>query len=122
MTETTRRNVVRGAAWTVPVIAVAAAAPAFAASGSCKSILGRWHDYKNQPAYYKVKLNCEGTVSQVFIDGREAFEYPYQPYTDWWYITRDNTGRDRDYRVKVIFTNGGVVEQTVRFTPWNNGL
>lgn len=32
MTEINRRNIVRGAAWSIPVIAVAATAPAFAAS------------------------------------------------------------------------------------------
>lgn len=35
-----RRNVVRGAAWSVPVIAVATAAPAFAASGATSTLTG----------------------------------------------------------------------------------
>lgn len=37
---TSRRTVVRTAAWSVPVVAVAAAAPAFAASGASSTLVG----------------------------------------------------------------------------------
>lgn len=35
-----RRSIVRGAAWSVPVVAVAATAPAYAASGASSTLLG----------------------------------------------------------------------------------
>jgi hypothetical protein len=40
-TRPTRRTIARGAAWSVPVVAVAAAAPAFAASGGTASVTGQ---------------------------------------------------------------------------------
>lgn len=44
-TRPTRRTLVRGAAWSVPVISIAAAAPAFAASGSTTVTGGAAHKW-----------------------------------------------------------------------------
>lgn len=43
-TQTSRRAVVKGAAWTVPVVAVASAAPAVAASPTGKLAAGPWYN------------------------------------------------------------------------------
>lgn len=72
--ETTRRNIVRGAAWSVPIIAVAAQAPAFAASqpiecaptAECK-MPGEGSNSKD----YVVRLNCTSTTP---ITGVEVFD------------------------------------------------
>lgn len=78
VTRPTRRTLVKGAAWSVPVIAVAGAAPAFAASGSvtltqtgaCKS---PGNSCKSFPKGYKFTFNavntwpCEVTITSATI-------------------------------------------------------
>ncbi len=71
MTDMKRRTIVRGAAWTVPVIAVAATAPAFAASqpincaptAECKQP-GEGTNTKD----YVVRLNCTSTTPITEVD------------------------------------------------------
>ena len=119
MSEYSRRTVVRGAAWSVPVIAVAAQAPAFAASRRCRPIAeckdpGEGSNTKD----YAVLTNCgtvvDTTVATVTIDGRLA---TYDAVTARYVVRgfRDS----RAFRTVVITFNDGSEAETynVAFPP-----
>lgn len=74
MTDFSRRTLVRGAAWTVPVVAVAATAPAFAAS-RC-SVSGGITVGPNMTTTYRAICSSQSqqtsptTIKQVYGDGQ----------------------------------------------------
>ena len=119
----TRRTVTRGVAWTVPVIAAAVAAPAFAASqplvcaptAECKEP-GEGSNTKD----YAVRTNCStgGEILgvRVFDDKREAWvEAGYDIATGAWLARGFNDSR-RDRLVEVR-TAVETKTYTVAFPP-----
>lgn len=77
MTNMTRRTVVRGTAWTVPVVAVAATAPAFAASQRCRPYAEckKPGESTDSTKTYIVASNCgaaDQAVTVVTVDGKET--------------------------------------------------
>lgn len=80
MTGMDRRTIVRGVAWSVPVVAVATAAPAFAASGfACSG--GKWckvEGSKNNKWDFRYWPGtcANGTIQQVKINGMTAEYVP----------------------------------------------
>lgn len=118
---TTRRNIVRGAAWTVPVIAVAATAPAFAASPINCTPCG----YK-RPGYgtdsqtgkrlkdYVIDLNCIATqdVTRVVIDGKDATKL----WNNRWILRSQPDSRNKLF-VQIFTADGGKWSGNVEFNP-----
>ncbi|NYE35772.1 hypothetical protein F4692_000876 [Nocardioides cavernae] len=68
MTRTSRRTVVRGAAWSVPVIAAATAAPAFAAS-PCDPRTGAVIDWDNTATTTHQRTSILGATTKYDPDG-----------------------------------------------------
>jgi hypothetical protein len=119
MTDMKRRTIVRGTAWTIPVIAVAATAPAFAASQRCKPIAqckepGEGQNTKD----YAILTNCIGnvdsTVEGVTVDGKVA---EYDAATAQ-YVARGFKD-SRAYRTVVLTFKDGSPNETynVGFPP-----
>lgn len=70
-----RRTIVRGAAWTIPVVSIAAAAPAFATSRfTCTPRFCKTQNKKDSDRWdFKVYPTCSsGTVASVLINGKPA--------------------------------------------------
>ena len=116
MSEYSRRTVVRGAAWTVPVIAVAAQAPAFAASKRCQPFSqckdpGDGSNTKD----YEIFTNCGGadiTVTTVTVDGEPAIKQPDGGFKVF------NFKDSRAFRdVRICFTDRTCEDYTVAFSP-----
>lgn len=114
-----RRTLVKGVAWTMPVIAVAASAPAFAASNKCSPIAqckepGEGQNTKD----YAILNNCVGnldhTVATVTIDGRVA---TYEAATASWIVRGFKDSRA--FRTVVLtFSDGSPTEtHNVAFPP-----
>lgn len=104
---TSRRTVVQGAAWTVPVIAIAATAPAFAASQSidcsptaeCK-LPGEGSNTKD----YVVRLNCTSTTPIVTVEVFDTKEKVWIAAVDngdgtWTAPGFNDSRRDRQVRL-----------------------
>jgi hypothetical protein len=118
----TRRNIVRGAAWTVPVVAIAATAPAFAASQSCRPFAECKKPGASQDntKTYVVVTNCgasSGNVVSITVDGQ-----PTTPLGDGRFETIEFKD-SRNYReVVVTFNDGRPAETyTVPFPPCGKG-
>jgi len=118
----TRRTVTRGVAWTVPVIAAAAAAPAFAASApvcnptaECK-LPGEGENTKD----YAIRTNCVtgGAILAVdaFDDNSQTWRIgAYDEAADAWVVPEFNDSRRT--RTVRITTEGGVTISALHFPP-----
>jgi hypothetical protein len=114
-----RRNLTKGVAWSVPVVAISTAAPAFAASQSCKPFA----ECKNPGAgqnskTYIVNSNCglsESTVTSVTVDGQ-----PTTPLGNGRYETV-NFNDSRNFRTVVVTFSDRPTEtyENVPFPPCN---
>lgn len=103
MTEITRRSVARGAAWAVPAVAVAGAAPAVAASASCAaSVDGRagvdynWGVVNNDPQTTDTTtqtMSFSGAVSLATLP-KDA-QITSITYT-YWFQNRDDAATNAD--------------------------
>lgn len=117
MTNLNRRTIVRGAAWSAPVIAVAAAAPAFAASQRCRPYAEckRPGASQENTKTYVIVTNCGGSdpfVASVTVDGE-----PTTFLSDGRFETAE-FGDSRNFREVVItFTDGTTEKSTVPFPP-----
>ena len=125
MTDFTRRTIVRGTAWTVPVIALAATAPAFATSqpicnvtAECKEP-GAGQNTKD----YRIRTNC-GTVDDARIENVWVFKN--ESKTDYIPGTLEDDGSylakgfkdSRAYRyVRIFFNDGTSIDYNVAFPP-----
>ncbi len=104
MTETlarpTRRTLVRGAAWSVPVVSLAAMAPAFAASGGTSSLAGasadKWSDGPIKHVSWDLTLtNGPVAIQSISIlytyvqNGGGAFNFT--AFEVYGYLPRDNS-------------------------------
>jgi len=93
----TRRTLVRGAAWSVPVVSIAAAAPAFAASGTSSLTGGAAVKWGNGPTKH-VSWDLTLTNGAVAID-TVSITFTYTPngggiftsFTIFGYAPLDNT-------------------------------
>ena len=117
MTDMKRRTVVRGAAWTVPVVAVATTAPAFAVSKSCRPYAEckKPGSSQDKDKTYIVNSACgaaDNNIKSVTVDGKPT--------------TLLSTGRfeteefkdSRNFREVVIeFTDRASETYTVGFPP-----
>lgn len=118
MTDMKRRSLVRGAAWSVPVIAVAAAAPAFAVSQSCRPFAeckkpGASSDTDKT---YVINANCgtlDNNIKTVFVDDKPTTFLSSGRYET---VQFKDSGNFRDV---VITFNDGSVETylNVAFPP-----
>ncbi|OFS13074.1 hypothetical protein [Kytococcus sp. HMSC28H12] len=91
-TQTSRRAVVKGAAWTVPVVAVASAAPAVAASQTGKLAAGPW--YNTWPGSQDVNGDHGGLVPYIIMgttdtSGAASYDQTSARDTTW---GNDGTG------------------------------
>lgn len=116
MTDFSRRTVVRGAAWTVPVLAVAAPIPAFAVSKRCRpfSTCKDPGDGSNTKDY-EVFTNCGGadlSVVSVTVDGKPATLQADGGYKVFNFKDSRST---RD--VTICFTDQTCEDYTVGFAP-----
>lgn len=117
MTDMKRRSVVRGAAWTIPVIAVASAAPAYAASQSCRPFAEckKPGSSQDKDKTYVVNSNCGATdnnIVSVTVDGQ-----PTTPLSNGRFETVE-FGNSRNFREVVItFTDRAAETYTVPFPP-----
>ena len=121
--KTDRRTVVRGAAWTVPVIAVASAVPAFAASqaidcgptAECK-LPGEGSNTKD----YVVRTNCTSTTPIVELDVFDNVKKVWIPAVDngdgTWTAPGFNDSR-RDRQVRLTDKYGQTMVYSVAFPP-----
>lgn len=111
----TRRAIVRGIGWSLPVVSIASVAPAFAASPlpeSC-SLVAKWQ--RRDGGYrYKVSVQCRGAVRGVTIDGTVARRISGSPF---WYIMRDHKIKHHNATV-VIATDRGTTINYATFTEW----
>jgi len=119
---TTRRSVVRGAAWTVPVVAVATAAPAFAASSlvctptaECK-LPGEGSNTKD----YAIRTGCVtgSPVATVEVYDNQAAVWIAATLQDdgTWLAPQFNDSR-RSRSVRITDTAGSVDISIVDFAP-----
>lgn len=119
--DTSRRSVLKTAAWTVPAITLAAAAPAFATSdapGPVCEIAG-WrtnHGHKDygKPEsgthHYHVTVACASTVRAVWIAGVEA------TLSDGVWTALNIRGGVRQW-VSVLTDDGTLPDREIRFQP-----
>ena len=104
---TTRRTIL----WTTPVVAVAATAPAFAASETACQPSGFKHPGATRAWAYELHPDCtSGTIESVTIDGEPA----EQRNSGWW-VEFDNSRSTRTVVVK--FTDGNHWTGPVFFPP-----
>lgn len=76
---TSRRTVVRGAAWSVPVVSLAATAPAYAASCGTAEIL-RWSNYTDGTVFSTAQFGTTTiTISQSGDLGPDSGKVIHQP-------------------------------------------
>lgn len=120
---TSRRTIVKGAAWSVPIIAVAAQAPAFAASqpitcgptAECK-LPGEGSNSKD----YVVRLNCTSTTPIVKVEVYDTKNKVWIEAVDngdgTWTAPGFNDSR-RDRPVRLTDQYGQVQNYTVAFPP-----
>lgn len=117
MSNYSRRTVVRGAAWSVPVIAVGAPIPAFAASQSCRPFAEckKPGSSQDNTKTYIVNSNCgiaDPNVSSITVDGQ-----PTTPLGDGRFETVE-FGDSRNFREVIItFTDRPAETYTVPFPP-----
>ncbi|WP_224276165.1 hypothetical protein [Nocardioides lacusdianchii] len=118
MANYTRRTVVRGAAWTVPVIAVAAPIPAFATSLSCRPFAECKKPGASQDntKTYVINSNCgtlDNNIASVTVDGKDTTFLSAGRYET---VQFKDSGNYRD--VVITFTDGTIEEyKKVPFPP-----
>lgn len=115
---TNRRNIMRGVAWTVPVVAVAGAAPAFAVSQSCQPFAEckKPGSSQDKDKRYIVNTNCG--ASQINVDTITVDGKPTEPLGDGRFETVEFKDSRNFREVVVTFTDGRVAETyTVPFPP-----
>ena len=117
-TNINRRRVVQGAAWSVPVVVVSTAAPAFSVSQSCRPFAEckRPGASQERTKTYVVVTNCgasDAAVASITVDGQ-----PTTPLGDGRFETVE-FGNSRNFReVVVTFNDGRPTETyTVSFPP-----
>lgn len=108
----TRRALVRGAAWSVPVISLAAAAPAFAASPVMCQPIGCRYGSGNDKDFI-LDINCSTTqpVVSVTINNKTATRI----YGEWWALYDQRNTSDK-LAVKITTADGGTHQSVVTFT------
>lgn len=126
MSQYSRRTVVRGAAWSIPVVAVAANAPAFAAStdaprpGSalaCKETAGS-KCYRFNLAFpvptqaWKLELTSVWVTNKTVPNGEELFALT-NPKT---FVVSAASGASNVWTVQACTTGNLASSATVRFT------
>lgn len=123
MTDMNRRTVVRGVAWTTPVIVVAATAPAFAASAlvcsptaECK-LPGEGSNTKD----YRIRTNCSSTGGaiakvEVYDDKNEVWVVATDNGDGTWTSVDFNDSR-RNRQVRITDTIGQTSVTTIPFPP-----
>lgn len=121
MTNTSRRTLVRGIAWTAPVVAVVAAAPAYATSApvcsptaECKQP-GEGSNTKD----YAIRTNCVsgGDILSVRVyDDKAQVWIVATPEADGTWLAR-GFNDSRRMRLVEITTQGGVVTTSIGFPP-----
>lgn len=121
--DVTRRSIARGAAWSVPVIAVAAAAPAFAGSqpidctptAECK-LQGNGHNTKD----YVIRTNCTSPTPiacvEVWDDKRKRWVRASNNGDGTWTAYDFNDSR-RDRLVRLTDARGQQKFYNVAFPP-----
>lgn len=121
--DVTRRSITRGAAWSVPVIAVAAAAPAFAASqpidcaptAECK-LQGDGQNTKD----YVIRTNCTSTTPitklEVYDDKKKTWNVA-QDNEDGTFTAFDFNDSRRDRQVRLTDKYGQQKIYNVAFPP-----
>lgn len=114
----TRRTVTLAAGWTIPTIAASVAAPAFAASQSCRPFAEckKPGASQDKTKTYVVVTNCgasDANVVSITVDGQ-----PTTPLGDGRFETVE-FGNSRNFReVVVTFNDGRPAETyTVPFPP-----
>lgn len=123
MTELNRRNVVRGAVWTTPVVMIAATAPAFAASqpincaptAECKQP-GDGQNTKD----YTIRTNCTSTTPITCVevyDDKEKKWIQAEPQRDGTFTAYDFNDSRRDRTVRLTDKYGQVKIYNVAFPP-----
>lgn len=116
MDNPTRRTVAKGVAWTVPVIATVAAAPAYAVSLSCRPFAeckkpGAGSNAKT----YIVNSNCgtsSSNVLEITVDGQ-----PTLPLGDGRFETIE-FGNSKNFRDVVVVFNDGRPNETYNNVPF----
>lgn len=122
MTQTSRRNLVRGIAWTAPIVTAIATAPAYATSApvcnptaDCKQP-GEGSNTKD----YAIRTNCVsgGDILSVRV---------YDDKAQAWIVATPNVSEaawlaqgfndSRRMRLVEITTQGGVVTSSIGFPP-----
>jgi len=114
-TTPTRRTLLRTAAWTAPVIGIAAAAPAFAASTvTCTPTGCKYPGDGPHTKDYVVSTNCATgqPITDVRIDGKPATRID----AGHWRLA-NQTDSEAWLPVKVTTTDGGTWSGTVQFKP-----
>lgn len=118
MTDMTRRTVVRGTAWTIPVIAIAATAPAFAVSQRCKPVpqCKNPGDGQNNKTYY-ILAGCganDSNIDHILVDGKPTEYIPENGQYE-----TINFKDSRNFREVKIFFKGETTPETytVAFPP-----
>ena len=117
MSTYSRRTLVRGAAWSVPVIAVAAPIPAFAASLSCQPFAECKKPGASQDTTktYVINSNCgavDNNITSITVDGT-----PTTLLSTGRYETEE-FGDSRNFRQVVItFSDRPTETYTVAFPP-----
>lgn len=123
MTNMNRRTLVRGMAWTTPVVAMAATAPAFAASqpitcaptAECKRP-GEGQNTKD----YAIRTHCTSTtpITQVRVyDDKEAKWIVAEPQADGAFLARGFNDSRGHRTVELTDKYGQQKVYTVSFSP-----
>lgn len=121
--ETSRRTFTRGVAWAAPAIAIAATAPAYAASqnidcgptAECKDP-GEGSNTKD----YRVRLNCTSTtpITKVEVfDTKEKVWIEATANGDGTYTAKEFNDSRRDRQVRLTDQFGQQKTYTVSFPP-----
>lgn len=121
MTKTSRRSVVRGIAWTAPVLAACAPVPAYATSApvcnptaECKQP-GEGSNTKD----YAIRTNCVSggdiTSVRVYDDKAQAWIVATLELDGTWLARGFNDSRRA--RLVEITTQGGTVTSSIPFPP-----
>lgn len=117
-----RRTIVRGAAWTVPVVAVATSAPAFAVSAlvcsptaECK-LPGAGQNTKD----YTIRTNCAsvgGTITSVEVRNKFEEWVPAAPNADGTWTAAGFNDSRRDRLVRITDSSGQSTSSIISFPP-----
>ena len=122
-TNINRRNIVKGAAWTVPVIAVATTAPAFAASALiCNpTALCKGPGEGDNTKDYLIRANCTSTGGaivkvEVYDDKNAVWIIATDNGDGTWLAAGFNDSR-RNRQVRITDAAGQESTTTIPFPP-----